>query len=81
MVAKRRPASLVMAMMVLGVFAGPARSAVDVGSSGSAGATAARVPCSSLPELRHMALKVAILGECRSASGGWQLGFGQSCIA
>ncbi len=65
MVAKRRPASLVMAMMVLGVFAGPARSAVDVGSSGSAGATAARVPCSSLPELRHMALKVAILGECR----------------
>ena len=59
-----RPAASVVAMLFVGMLAGAARSAVDVGSGSSAGATTARVPCSSLPELRHMALKVAILGDC-----------------
>ncbi|KAL4419731.1 hypothetical protein ABPG75_006829 [Micractinium tetrahymenae] len=65
--ATRRPvaaAAPLAAMLLLGALAGAAQAAVDVGSGSSAGAAAPRVPCSSLPELRHMALKVAILGDC-----------------
>lgn len=58
------PATSLWTLMILGVLTGAARSAVDVGSGGSAGAASTRIPCSSLPELRHLALKVAILGDC-----------------
>ena len=45
---------------------GGVRAAIRLdGGEGNAAAAAATVPCSQLPELQSLALRVAILGSCR----------------
>lgn len=63
----RRLATVLLMVAAIGSLAcGPAKAAVDLasGSDGGSDGASQRVRCSSLPELRHLALRVAILGNC-----------------
>ncbi|EFN53822.1 hypothetical protein CHLNCDRAFT_25519, partial [Chlorella variabilis] len=61
-------------MALLSVLGG-AQAAVDLGDAGGGGGAgaASTVPCSQLPELQHLALRVAILGSCSPTAGGAEL--------
>jgi hypothetical protein len=64
---KRRFQHLYIAAVLFALaMASAAQAAVDLGGGSVAAAGGGKtVPCSQLPELQHMAMRVAILGRCR----------------
>lgn len=66
---------LLAGLMALLSVLGGAQAAVDLGDAGGGGGAgaASTVPCSQLPELQHLALRVAILGSCSPTAGGAEL--------
>jgi hypothetical protein len=52
-----------LALLTMAV-AGQAAVNLDEGGTAAAARSGGTVPCSQLPELKHLALRVAILGDC-----------------